>query len=103
MNIFVEFNVPFIGLVVVGVVDVVVVVVVLGFVVDVIVAAVTGDKLLVIDGILFDVVSSDFVVIGEGIIVEDSTVTVVVEVVSGPNGGLIDGNVDRKVVSAFGG
>ena len=80
-----------------------VVVVVLGFVVDVIVAAVTGDKLLVIDGILFDVVSADFVVIGEGIIVVDSTVTVVVEVVSGPFGGLIDGNVDRKVVSAFGG
>ena len=102
MNIFVEFNVPFIGLVVVGVVDVVVVVV-LGFVVDVIVAAVTGDKLLVIDGILFDVVSADFVVIGEGIIVVDSTVTVAVEVVSCPFGGLIDGNVDRKVVSAFGG
>ena len=102
MNIFVEFNVPFIGLVVVGVVDVVVVVV-LCFVVDVIVAAVTGDKLLVIDGILFDVVSADFVVIGEGIIVEDSTVTVAVEVVSGPVGGLIDGNVDRNVVSAFGG
>ena len=101
MNIFVEFNVPFIGLVVVGVVDVVVVV--LCFVVEVIVAAVTGDKLLVIDGILFDVVSADFVVIGEGIIVVDSTVTVVVEVVSGPFGGLIDGNVDRKVVSAFGG
>ena len=102
MNIFVEFNVPFIGLVVIGVVDVVVVVV-LGFVVDVIVAAVTGDKLLVIDGILFDVVSADFVVIGEGIIVEDSTVTVAVEVVSGPVGVLIDGNVDRNVVSAFGG
>ena len=102
MNTFVEFNVPFIGLVVVGVVDVVVVVV-LCFVVDVIVAAVTGDTLLVIDGILFDVVSADFVVIGEGIIVEDSTVTVAVEVVSGPVGGLIDGNVDRKVVSAFGG
>ena len=29
--------------------------------------------------------------------------TVAVEVVSGPVGGLIDGNVDRKVVSAFGG
>ena len=98
---FVEFNVPFIGLVVVWVVDVVVVV--LGFVVDVIVAAVTGDKLLVIDGILFDVVSADFVVIGEGIIVVDSTVTVAVAVVSGPFGGLVDGNVDRKVVSAFGG
>ena len=103
MIIFVEFNVPFIGLVVVGVVDVVVVVVVLGFGVDVTVAAVTGDKLLVIDGILFDVVSADFVVIGEGIIVVDSTLTVEVAVVSGPFGGLIDGNVDRKVVSAFGG
>ena len=87
---------------VVGVVDIVVVVV-LCFVVDVIVAAVTGDTLLVIDGILFDVVSADFVVIGEGIIVVDSTVTVAVEVVSGPVGGLIDGNVDRKVVSEFGG
>ena len=99
---FVEFSVPFVGVVVVGVVDVVVVVV-LCLVVDVIVAVVTGDKLLVIDGILFDVVSSDFVVIGEGIIVEDSTVTVVVEVVSGPDGGIIEGNVGRKVVAAFGG
>ena len=87
---------------VVGVVDIMVVVV-LCFVVDAIVAAVTGDTLLVIDGILFDVVSADFVVIGEGIIVVDSTVTVAVEVVSGPVGGLIDGNVDRNVVSAFGG
>ena len=64
MKMFVEFSLPFIGVVIVGVVDVVVVVV-LCLVVDVIVAVVTGDKLLVIDGILFDVVSADFVVIGE--------------------------------------
>ena len=102
LNMLLEFREPFIGVVVVGMAGVEVAVE-LGNVVTVIGAVVTGGCVLVNNDFLLVVVSSAFVVIAEGIIVEDSTVTVEVEVVSGPDGGLIDGNVGRKVVAAFGG
>ena len=84
-----EFHVPFIGVVVVGMADVEVAVV-LGNVVG---AVVTGVGVLVNIDFLLVVVSSVFVGIGEATIVDDLAVDALVEVVSGPDEGLIDGNV----------
>ena len=84
-----EFRQPFIGVVVVGMADVEVAVV-LGNVVG---AVVTGVGVLVNIDFLLVVVSSVFVGIGEATIVDDLAVDALVEVVSGPDEGLIDGNV----------
>ena len=65
-------------------------------------AVVTGVGVLVNIDFLLVVVSSVFVGIGEATIVDDLAVDALVEVVSGPDEGLIDGNVGRKVVAAFG-
>ena len=89
LNMLLEFREPFIGIVVVGMAGVEVAVE-LGNVVTVIGAVVTGGCVLVNNDFLLVVVSSAFVVIGE-----------VVSGISGPDGGLIDGNVGRKVVAAF--
>ena len=65
-------------------------------------AVVTGVGVLVNIDFLLVVVSSVFVGIGEATIVDDLAVDALVEVVSGPDEGLIDGNVGWKVVAAFG-
>ena len=54
---------------------------------------VTGMGVLVNIDFLLVVVSSVFVGIGEATIVDDLSVDALVEVVSGPDEGLIDGNV----------
>ena len=56
-------------------------------------AVVTGVGVLVNIAFLLVVVSSVFVGIGEATIVDDLAVDALVEVVSGPDEGLIDGNV----------
>ena len=56
-------------------------------------AVVTGVGVLVNIDFLLVVVSSVFVGIGEATIVDDLAVDALVEVVSGPDEGLIDGNV----------
>ena len=56
-------------------------------------AVVTGVGVLVNIDFLLVVVSSLFVGIGEATIVDDLAVDALVEVVSGPDEGLIDGNV----------
>ena len=80
----------------------VVVEVVVCVVVKVIGAVVPGASVLVIGEFLLDVVSSVFVVIGEGTIVDDTEVNDVVKVVADTGGVFIGGKVGGKVVAAFG-
>ena len=71
-------------------------------VVKVIGAVVPGASVLVIREFLLDVVSSVFVIIGEGTIEDDTEVNDVVKVVADTGGVFIGGKVGGKVVAAFG-
>ena len=71
-------------------------------VVEVVVCVVPGAIVLVIGEFLLDVVSSVFVVIGEGTIEDDTEVNDVVKVVADTGGVFIGGKVWGKVVASFG-